>query len=210
MTGPGGEVQMREEKHPIDVWQGYYIKNSKHLGVRKCFQYINGIQEKFTTHSNSIPKRYTYWFLENGELYCSIMPYLIFLSLKWSPNYSIYVKKKSYPKIIIEYHVKYPSKVKLIREPRSSCFDPERIIQARRCLLFTNHGHWPEWSCSWSGTNNRALPHLEFNRCQLRLNPFANVIPALTAICSFILFRLAVQYDSFFHARTKFSCSKAS
>ena len=34
-----------------------------------------------------------------------MMPYLIFLSIKWSPNYSIYVKKKSYPKIRIEYHV---------------------------------------------------------------------------------------------------------
>jgi hypothetical protein len=84
----------------------------------------------------------------------------------------------------------------LIVEPRSFLLlRSERIIQARRRLLFTNHGHWPEWSCSWSGTNNRALPHMEFNRCQLRLNPFANVIPAFTAICSFILFRLAVQYE---------------
>jgi hypothetical protein len=73
------------------------------------------------------------------------MPELLFLSIKWSYNYSIDVKKKSYPKMRIEYHVKYPSKVKLISEPRSSCFfGPEWIIQARRCLLFTNHGHWPE------------------------------------------------------------------
>ena len=44
---------------------------------------------------------------------------MIFLSIKWS-LYSIYVKKKSYPKIITEYHVKYPSKVKLISEPKNA------------------------------------------------------------------------------------------
>jgi hypothetical protein len=121
---------------------------------------------------------------------------LIFLSIKWSTNYSTYVKKKSYLKMRIEYHVKYQSKVKLISEPKNVPASSVPNGSLKRGGAYYSPTTDTGQSDPVHGVA-QIIEHFrtEFNRCQLRLNPFVNVIPPFTAICSFILFRLAVQYE---------------
>jgi hypothetical protein len=93
------------------------------------------------------------------------------------------VKKKSYLKMRIEYHVKYQSKVKLISEPKNAPASSVPNGSLKRGGAYYSPTTDTGQSDPVHGVA-QIIEHFrtEFNRCQLRLNPFANVIPPFTAI----------------------------